>query len=352
MVLTDRLGEIVEFSLIAPFRDKAVLKYFVILTAVLFVLNYILNFFTISAFSGAMSAVSSSSAILAMLGFVTLLVVIVVIAYFVTLVFEYLALKKALETKGIKARKLCAGSYARYFLVYVASAVAAIFSIYRLKYLLIGIIGAVLFVVGIVVAAAGLAVPIMAIIGILLVLLAVLLLCIYFIVVFINAIRLTLSPASFIANESMSVMAAVKDSWQRTGGNAFNVFIVLLVVGILFAIITAILSAPASLYGFVFSISQVVANAAGANTTTGVASIMPSYMADPAFNILSIPAYFGTALRAIGMSFCIAIIYATLGNEQKTKTSSLATTSAAEFEGKTKRVSSKSKPKVKKKVWK
>lgn len=314
MQLTDKLGEIFNFSVIEIFKDKKTLSYLAILTVVLTVLNACFNMFSVSMFLPLTKAGTASTAELAMmlLAFFGFMGVLYLLTYIVSAVAEYLAIARAFEIKGITPRNFTLVEFLKYILLTIVSGLAALLSIYRLKFLVMGIIGAVLLIAGIVlfaISSVSFNMPLLALGG-LLVVLGIIVLLVYFVVVFINSIRLSVCNASFLANTNRGIMESLKDSWTRTEGATLDVFLITLIMGIVFGAISMVLSVP--ILGFTMAGSMAQAFSASGQT------VIPAYLGDPWFNILSIFSYLGAAIAVVGSGFMVAIIYQMLGNKNET----------------------------------
>jgi len=314
MGLDANLSDILRFSLLGPLKDKKTLKYLAFLFVFALVVGLMTNYITYTSFKPIVdnpSLVQDFSGVVGLLvQFFSFVGIIIVFSAVVNYVMQYLLMSRALEISGRSAQPATPKNIIRFIILGIAQSLCALFSVFNLKMLWIGIIGVVLVLAGfflIGIAALNSATLFMLGCGALFLLLGIILLLVYLAIIIHNTIRLIVSDVALIGN-GLSMADSLRFSWNKTTGNALNIFVIGLVLCVILVIINGILSAPSGMYSF---FAQLVGN----NTI--------SLAMDPAYLVLLVPSYLSSAFMIAASAFYLVSIYLHLLTEKKTTSVSI-----------------------------
>lgn len=290
MNLLRTIEEGLKFSLLSFKDDKKLIKYLGIL-----ILVYVISLIISSLIIGLTitSIEPSAESVVEQLGTMFALFGIIGIPTFIIItIISFLIIKQGLLIEKKKTIDLTLVNYIKFLLIGIATAFAAFFSIYNLKFLAILVIGFLLSAIGFILLA------INPIFGGMIIALGLVVIFAYFFVIIYNSLRLALTDITFI--ESGSITDALKKSWQVTKGNVLNLLIALVVFGIVISIITMVFQIPAIFYGFMIVFSQGI---------SGEAVNEIALYADPIYIILIIPIYMVTSYSILASYLFLIKIY-------------------------------------------
>lgn len=240
----------------------------------------------ISAFIGAMVSITFISFVM---GFFELALV-------------YMTNARALELKKYNPIKINLMNYFLLIILGIVQILAAIFSIMNPKFLLILAGGIIAVLVG------GVLAFFVGPFGGLIVLLGILAIIAYFFVIIYNSVRLAFSGIAFI-EEKRDIMSALKESWKRTDGQFWEVFIALFIFGLVIIGVTYVAGIPASAY----TILYVGAN----NTNLNEFSVIVGLFSDITYIALSGLTIIVGVWATIAQSFYMVSIYGSLTNRKE-----------------------------------
>jgi membrane-anchored glycerophosphoryl diester phosphodiesterase (GDPDase) len=294
------VGEWAKFSFTGWLRDRETLTYFISLIIIVVLAtiagNYLIYSLLYPAYSSA--APSSAEIISAMVNAIPILAVFVILNSLAAYFIAYLTIARALKLKKRGAQKLSLTRLAKFLALEIFVFLGAFLSLFNLKFLLILIAAALLYIIGAVLAT----VTPYVFVGGALVLVGTILLFAYFIVVVYNSIRLLLSPAAFV-EKNIGIVAAAKESWKMTKGNVFNVIIAWLVLVVISFIIGFVSAVPATIYSIYYASAN--SGAAAASSTAAELAITT----DIGYMVAMIPSYIFSAFLSIAAWFYIVSIY-------------------------------------------
>ncbi|VVB76329.1 Uncharacterised protein [uncultured archaeon] len=294
------VGEAINFAFTGWMKSRAALKYFIVALILFIILNVALGSVAGSLFGSLSNAASMSPGeALGMVGYFFLYVAVFVVLYWLISGFiAYFMLGSALREIKRKPVEFSAGRYVRFLGLMIANCLSVVFSLFKLKFLWVLISGIVLAIVGGVLAAAGVSFGsnvAMIILGALLVVVAFILFICYAVIMVYNAMRLLIGEMIFVEKEQ-GIWKSLKASWDITGKNALNIFVVMFVVAIVVMILSFILSAPSMIYQF---------SVIGMTGGTGALKLM----SDPTYLGLSALTNIVQAFAVMVQAFAIAGIY-------------------------------------------
>jgi len=197
--------------------------------------------------------------------------------------------------KKYKPAPLDFGRFVKFLFYSLIESLAAVFCIYELKYLAVGIVSLILFILGGVLVIFASTNFILGIIGALFLVLSVILALAYFVIIIYNSYRLMVSTVAFVAS-GKGIFETLKMSWDMTKGNVLMIFLVMLVVGIIISSISFTVSMPAMFYGMGVGI---VSSIFGGTSTAF----------DPIYLTLLIPAQIFAAIGVIVSSYVLVALY-------------------------------------------
>ncbi|MEI7962051.1 MAG: hypothetical protein WCI04_06980 [archaeon] len=292
-------GKIVDFSLFKWAKEEGIWKYFLALlvfTAVISFSTYYMMGTLLSPFS-ALQDQSVTEAINAIFHFFTFIFFIIIVSVVFGAAFNYLLIAMALRAKGKKFVDFGAKRWLGIIVLGILNFFAALFSVFKLKLLVVGIVGLVLTgisVILIVMSGIGGNWGI-AVLALLFFLLGLILLMVYLIIVVYNCLRLSFSSIVFIEKE-LGFVESMHKSWEMTHGKVLNILVALILIGLIAAVISLIGSFPLSVYNFVAGISS--------GGMIGITNLF-----NPLFLILNIPALVTSTIGAIISAFGLVAIY-------------------------------------------
>jgi hypothetical protein len=297
MNLSGKFNEILKFSFIDTLKIKQVKKmliYSLIIYIAYFIASLIVsNFFY---FEGLMDITEYFQLII----LYSIIIGIISIPFYLILVFlEYKIIEEIYIEKKNESKKINFLRYIKFLLMPLATFVCALFQLFNLKFLLIGVASALLIVLGVISIIFFNTNVIAILIRILFIGLGLLIGLAYFFIVVYESIRLVLSQAVLIENDDF--VKALKTSREKTSGNVANIFIISLIVYFAIIIIGMILSTPSTIY------SMLLVNV----NPLGV-------VFDPIYNLLLLPAYLLAAYIIVLQASLLSIIYLTLKQKEPT----------------------------------
>jgi len=297
------VGDAINFAFTGWMKSRQALKYFVVALILFIILNVALGAVAGSLF-GSLSNASSMSPgeALGLVGYFFLYITVFVVLYWLISGFIiYFMLGSALKEIKRKPVEFSAGRYARFLGLMIANCLAVLLSLFKLKFLWVLISGIILAIVGIVLVAVGASFGsnvIALILGFLLLGISVILFLCYAVIMIYNSMRLILAEMLFVEKEQ-GIWKSLNASWNITGGNALNIFVVLFVVTVVVMILSLILSAPSMIYQF-----SVLGITGGSGALT--------LMSDPMYIGLSALTNIVQAFAVMVQAFALAGIYAQL----------------------------------------
>ncbi len=155
------------------------------------------------------------------------------VGYFMILLiqgfFSVLILLKGMNFYKIKTAPFNATKYVKLIILQILSGILALISYYdkRFFFVFIGIIA--LYLIGIITLISG--------IGIILLLLALFLSFFYLFIVIYNSIRLSMTPYVFLETNK-GIFQSLRDGWNLTQGKVIDIFIALLIIGVIFFVVS------------------------------------------------------------------------------------------------------------------
>jgi|GEM_PF-2936434 len=307
--------EIFKFSFLDLFKQKGVLKYFLFWSLFLIVLSILQSYVIYFVFGAAAKNPSISPAgIVALISYaVIFFFVFILIASIITAFFSYLLFALALSAKGKSSVKFSFLRGIKLLLLGIVASFASLFSIFKLKLLLVPVGGVLSFVIALILfmlsskmssSYAGgeyLFAIAVVLIGVLFVLAGVLLFFAYFVIVAYNSIRLSMSQIIFVEKEK-TIMDSLKLSWGITRGKVLPIFLVMLAIGLAVGVVSSCVTIPLNVYmGSFNSVEQAPSF-----------SKIIQLLVDPVVIVLSIPSILAQAVAIFIEIFALVSIYAFL----------------------------------------
>jgi hypothetical protein len=248
---------------------------------------------------------SMEQAIVFMSSFIGAMISITFISFligFFELAIVYMTNARALELKKYNPIKINLMNYFLLIVLGIVQIIAAIFSIMNPKFLLILAGGIIAILVG------GVLSFFIGPFGGLIVLLGILAIIAYFFVIIYNLVRLAFSGIAFI-EEKRDIMSALKESWKKTDGQFWEVFIALFIFGLVIIGVTYMAGVPASAYTTLYVGTN--------NTATDEFSAIVGLFNDPIYLVLSGLTLIAGAWATIAQSFYMVSIYGSLTNRKE-----------------------------------
>jgi hypothetical protein len=235
--------EIVNNSFINWLKNKTLQKYFVSLAILEVALAVILISMMNEAFITFAQIEENQVGLIfdAIISFYSNLGIFLIPFSIIVVFFSYKIIQVGLKLTRRKSVELTIARYIKFFFYPVFASLAAIFSIFDLRYLAIGIVGGLITLIG------GATILVNPGLGVLIAILGFLLMLAYFVIVIINMIKLSLGQIIFVEKEK-SIFESLKESFVVTKGNVFNLFILELVFGLIISIISGVVSLPSTMY--------------------------------------------------------------------------------------------------------
>ncbi|MFA5763791.1 MAG: hypothetical protein WC915_03175 [archaeon] len=235
--------EIVTNSFISWVKNKKLQKYFVILAIleVIFavILMSILNE-SISNFA-QLNETQIELAITTIISFYGSMMLFLIPFSLIVTFFSYKIIQEGLKLSKRKSIQLTFLRYLKFLLYPWFAFLAALFSIFDIRYLAIGIIGGLIFIIG------GLTFLTNPALGIPIMILGFLLIFVYLIIVLINSIKLVLGQIIYVEKER-TIFESLKESFIVTNGNVVNLILLGLILGIIVSLISGLVSLPSTIY--------------------------------------------------------------------------------------------------------
>jgi len=312
MSVTNSFGSLITKSLFDWIKDKKMLTYLAITCIIL----VIMNIFTLFSMSNSLeklialqnSVTPSVEEVFSVIGmFLGPFMLTITISSIILFILSYFIIKRSLELNGLKAVNFSVQRIIMLFILEIASCIVAVLSIFRLKWLAVGVAGAVLLIIGIVLTILS------PLIGILLLIIGLILCVVYAVIVIINTIRLSLGGTAYI-EEERGIMDSLKISWDLTKANVLGIVIIFVVVSIIIGIISWIVALPATFFQF-----SLMGNFTSTTNPALLIDNITGMFINPVYLVLLIPGWIISAYQVIVTSYLMTSIYALLKKEGNTK---------------------------------
>ncbi len=281
--------EISNSSFIAWVKNKTLQKYFVIL-AILEILFAIAIFPALLELTTALSQISETQFELifeAMFSFYNSIQPFTIISVIIISFFSYKIIQVGLKLSKRKSIQINFSRYLKFLFYPIFASLAAIFSIFDLRYLAVGAVGGLITLIG------GATLLTQPALGGLIILLGFVFLFVYLIIVIINSIKLMFGQIIYI-EKKRTIFESLKESFAITDGNVVNLILFGLIFGVMIFLISIIISLPNMLYvQFILP--------ADANTLTVFNDII--------YQLLLIPSYLLGAYSIICSNLFIVKVY-------------------------------------------
>jgi hypothetical protein len=286
MDLNKVLKETLAFSLINFKDDKKLVKY----------LAYFIIIYLAIALASALIYIGigglSEITALEQFMFIFTAVSIVYLPFMILIIIlTYFSSRRGLEVSKKKIARNNLVLFLKYLITPFIAGIYALFSIFNLKFLLILLAGVVISLIG---AFTYFLNPLFA--GFLIAISFVFYFAYIFVIIY-NSTRLTFTEFAIL--ESSSIKKALKKSWKSTENNVLNIFIALIVFGIILSIISMVFQMPLIFYSMIFGFNQAIMGAEFSEA---------ALYSDPLYWVLSIPSYLITAyLMLAGILFKVSL---------------------------------------------
>jgi hypothetical protein len=295
MNLSGKFNEILKFSFIDTLKIKQVKK-MLIYSLIIYFIYFIISILIANSFyfEGMMDPAEYFQLIINY----SIIIGIISIPFYLLLVFlEYKIIEGIYLEKKNKSKKINFLRYVKFLLMPLAMFICALFQLFNLKFLLIGITSLLLIVLGFFSIIAFSTNIIAILIGILFIGLGLLIGLAYFFIIIYELIRLILSQAIIVENDDF--VKALKTSREKTSGNVINIFIISLIVCFAMMIIGGIFSILPTIYSML------------------LVNINPlGVVFDPIYNLLLLPTYLLAAYLIVVNASLISIIYLKLKQKE------------------------------------
>ena len=302
-IISQNLDALLKQGLSSWVRDKTSLIFLVVTAIIIFVAGIISTFLL----AGMVSASLTSLDITAIMTYIVLIWAISILEALILIAIEYVIIKRALELSGKKPLALSPFRYVMLIILYIASAIYAILSIYKIRMLIIGITGILVILLGVGLMAFGyMNVPIM-LLGLVILFVGIILITIYLANVISNSIRLSLGIIAYIEKER-KITDCLKASWDLTNKEVGGMILLWIIFALIVMFISIIASLPSTIIQLVSTIGSI---------SNPLAAI--SFMYDPVYIIAMIPVYIVSAYFSVASGFLLAAMYTILQKNKKTK---------------------------------
>ncbi|MDD4250751.1 MAG: hypothetical protein PHX27_01000 [Candidatus ainarchaeum sp.] len=299
MDLGKSINEIFKFSLIDFLKIKKLKKYLIIITIIylIFFLGYLglINYFSTSIIEN-----QPIDFIQTIVNFVLLIIIISMPISLIIVFFEYKITQEILNTKKIKTKKLDLIQYIKFLLMPLIIFLTASLSLFKIKFLLIGIISIAVLSIGIFTILTNLA------LGSILILIGFLMGLLYFAIISYQLIRLSLSQISIV--QTGEIKKALNESWNITKNNILNIIVIQVVFFTIIYVITLIFTMPLTAYSTLTAITPPAIEQA---ETLGL-----NLMFDPTYNLLMTPLYLIAGYLLIIQLNVTTMLYLILNNNK------------------------------------
>ena len=317
MIITDNLGSLLTDSLFGWLKDKTMLIYLVIAT-IIGIIAGVISLFSLNDFVQYMLTLAPDLAtknkipiekIIELFNTLSPVITVSIIEGIALFILSYFIIKRGLELTGQKGVNFSISRLVVLFVLEIIAGVVAILSLYRLKWLGVGVLGGILIILGGLLSSIPILGGFFATIGLILII-------VYFIIVFINFIRLSLANVVYIEKER-EIMESLRISWDLTKDNVLGIFIITIAVYLVTGAISYIASIPSTI--FLQSTLIGMANIEGiAGVILAMEGLM-SMLTSPVYLILLIPVFIISAYEIIVLTYLFPLIYKLLKEKGKAK---------------------------------
>jgi hypothetical protein len=300
------ITEALKFS-ISWINDFKTQKYYI----GLFLISFIAIFISYSMLADMFSSLGSTLTlngtiddsillVYSIIGLIVALSSLGILLSFFELAIIYMVNARAFETKKYTPIKIDFRNYFMLLILGIVQIFAAIFSIMNLKLLIVGIVSIVLLVFGAILTIFN------PIIGIFLIGISSIGFLGYLIIIYYNTIKLSFSAYAFI-EKKRTIMESLQESWNRTEGQFWKVFVAFLVFGIIIVIAVYLAGIPSQIY-----LETQIANNTNGLEQTEMINVISKTFTDPINFLLSLITIAVSALATIATSFYMVSIYDSL----------------------------------------
>jgi len=319
MIITDNLGLLLTKTLFEWLKDKTMLIYLAIASIVTIFVGLVSIVSVIDAFNQLakiMPELLVSKTVPPELMFKVIInlfpalipsMVMSIVAGIIFFVLNYFIIQRGLELNKQKSVPFSISRLIMVFFLEIITFFVAVLSIYRLKWLAIGLCGFLFVIIG--------ALLSQSFFGGFFAFIGILMMIAYFIIVCINYIRLSLGAVAYIEKER-EIMESLKVSWDLTKNNVLGIIIISLAVSLIVGFISYLVSTPSSLL-LQLAIPELI-NIKDTISFGILFEGMAGVFSNPLYIILLIPVWIISAYQIIVMSYLLPSIYALLKKEGKT----------------------------------
>lgn len=244
-------GAVLEFATIGLFRQKNILKEGAFLALLVFLVFLLFGLFAFALIFATYLFITPE---LTMYLIIPLIFSVVFFVLFIwaSVYFSYKVLSFALSCLKKKSVEFSFDLAIRLILTGIFSFLVALFSLYELKLLLIGVIGFILFLCGL-----GFIIffynnAVLFIFGILFVFISLFLIFIYYVIIVRNSVRISFSSLALVEKD-LGVNEAVKYSWNMSAGKAVLIFFIQLILGGIMWVLQQIIFIPLNFISIPFT---------------------------------------------------------------------------------------------------
>lgn len=248
-------GSVLKFATIDLLKQKNFLKESGFLSVLFFLILLLIGLFLFAIISAAYLFITPE---LAIFTFVPLIFALIffVLFFWSIMYFSYKLIAFALASTNRKVTPFSFGLAVKLFLSGIYSFIVSVFCLYEIKFLLIGIVGFILFFVGFGIIILFNANSVALIFGFLFLLIAFLLIFVYYIMVIRNSVRVSFSSLVLVEKD-LGIIESVKYSWNFTAGKAVLIFFIQLILGgimwVVQQLFMVVLNMAVFLFGIVFN---------------------------------------------------------------------------------------------------
>jgi hypothetical protein len=235
--------EIIHNSFIGWIKNKSLQKYFIII-AILEIILAILFMSSMSNLITTFSQITTFEIGLVfeqIISFYTILGLILIPFSLIIIFFNYKIIQVGLKLSKRKSINITFLRYLKFLFYPLFAFLIALFSIFDIKFLAIGIVGGLIFIIG------GLTILTNPILGLPIMILGFLLIFVYLIIIAINSIKLTLGQIIYVEKEK-TIYQSLQESWTITHGNVINLILFGIMFGIIIMLISGLVSLPSTIY--------------------------------------------------------------------------------------------------------
>ncbi|MDD3083814.1 MAG: hypothetical protein PHP82_02215 [Candidatus ainarchaeum sp.] len=291
MNLGRSINEIFKFSLIDFLKNKELKKYLIFLT-IIYVIFFVCYIMT-TGFYYNFVANQITNYVQVISDFTLLIIIISIPLGLVITFFEYKIIEELLKAKKQKNAKIDFIRYVKFLFMPLIMTLYAALSLFKIKFLLIGIIAVLLVIIGTIISLANI------LLGIIVLLLGLLTGLIYFAIFIYQFIRLSMAQVALV--EGRGLINALEESWKVTKNNVLNIIVVGIVFFIIIYIITMIFTIPSIIYSIAYSFTLAIES-----QTEMMSSVL---LFDPMYNLLMLPIYLIAGYILIVQTNVITLLY-------------------------------------------